>query len=62
MSSLVVFLVSIRDKRLPTEATDERLFSCVRLNMMLVARRVLKDFKAVFIRTLVLLCTLDHRQ
>ena len=38
VSSLVVFLVTVRDKRLPTEATDERLFSRVSLYMMLVAR------------------------
>ena len=62
VSSLVVFLVTVRDKRLPTEATYEGLFSRVSLNVMLVARRVLEDFKAVAVRTLVLLCTLDHCQ
>jgi len=38
VSSLVIFLVTVRDKRLPTEATDERLFSRVSLYVMLVAR------------------------
>ena len=62
VSSLVVFLVTVRDKRLATEATYEWLFSRVSLYVMLVTRRVLEDFEAVAVRTLVLLCALDHRQ
>ena len=62
VSSLVVFLVTVRDKRLATEATYEWLFSRVSLYVMLVTRRVLEDFEAVAVRTLVLHSALDHRQ
>ena len=62
MSPLMVFLVTVRDEGLATEATDEGLLSGVSLDMVLVARRVLEDLQAVPVRTLVLLSTLDHRQ
>ena len=38
VSPLMVFLVTVRDKGLATEATDERLLSGVGLDMVLVAR------------------------